>query len=172
MIKNILIEGIDGGGKSTLAKELKNRLGWDHKALGHRGGDQFDRYLSEYAQCSQTVIERGHISEVVYSQIFGRTQPFTPLQQTILNSIICEQMIIIYAAPNLELAKSRLHDRPGVHQVVNVAQLEKMIGYFDEFIAKLPSSSRIATYRGQNWDELEQLVAAIKAELSHDSIRT
>ena len=48
-ITKIIIEGPDCSGKSTVVERIKNMLRWDSKSLHHQPGNQFKRYLKEYA---------------------------------------------------------------------------------------------------------------------------
>ena len=66
-IIRIIVEGPDCSGKSTLVNRTKNDLRWDSKSLHHKEGNQFLRYLKEYAFSEQIVLDRSHFSEEVYS---------------------------------------------------------------------------------------------------------
>jgi len=82
---NVFIEGPNGSGKSMLADYVKNLLKYDQLNLGHRDGDQFVRYLSEYGR-QRTVFCRAHWSEAVYSDLFERSEPFTESEYLTLDS--------------------------------------------------------------------------------------
>lgn len=77
----IILEGPDGGGKSTLLDVLGKRYGW---ATRHSGGPILDhanylyRYNSLMLSPNQVILDRCmFISEAVYAPIFGRELPPT-----------------------------------------------------------------------------------------------
>jgi thymidylate kinase len=152
----VLIEGADCAGKSTLAKELKNHLSYDLIALSHRPGDQHERYRHFY-ELEGVVFERGHVSEMVYSRLFGRPAPFSELERRDLDTIVAGRMLVIHAHPELALARSRYRARDGVLQPTALSELGQTI---DLFAAELTSSHfplRIA-YGSSDLDELAAVV--------------
>ncbi len=163
MVRNILIEGVDCGGKSTLAKELKNRLNWDAAALTHKPGWQFERYLSAYATQPQTIFERGHVSEQVYSEVFNRDSPFSPTERGVLDGIVAETMLVILAIPDSDLARKRYGERNGVLQVIAAEQLSDTNSRFAAYSGRYPNT---IIYQSKDWDELERLVARVQRILS------
>lgn len=166
MIAGILIEGIDGAGKSTLAKELSNRLGWDSMKLGHKDGSQFDRYLIAYATAHNLVIERGHLSELVYSEIFGRTIPFKGRQCEILKQILAERFLVIWANPLERTAIQRCARRDShTLQVVDNNAIRSGRKYFMQQVSRLRSEN-VFEYRSADLDELENLLQRVKQRLS------
>ena len=82
--KRIIVEGPDCSGKSTVVHRIKNALRWDSKSLHHKGGDQFSRYLREYANNDCIVFDRSHFSEIVYSKLWRNGSPFTEIESNIL----------------------------------------------------------------------------------------
>ena len=86
-LKRIIVEGPDCSGKSTLVDTLKNRLLWDAKSLHHKEGNQFQRYLKEYALGEEVVFNRAHFSENVYSKLWRGGSPFLEKEKEILNDL-------------------------------------------------------------------------------------
>jgi PAS domain-containing protein len=164
VIRNILIEGIDRAGKSTLAKELKNRLAWDARFLGHREGEQYTRYLHEYAALERTVIERGHISEAVYSRLFARDDPFTATTEAVLDGVIATTMLIVYADPSLEDVAGRMRERT-LQATINAAEIVAGKDAFAHWFAGHDYGGRVLTYHSRDWDELRALVDTIAARV-------
>lgn len=160
MLRSILIEGIDCAGKSTLTKELKNHLGWDAKHLVHKNTpSQFERYFLEYATGYHTIFERGHISELVYSHLFGRDLPFTADELRLLDDVVDRTAICILCLPDTQTALARYRERKGVLQIVN----PELITKGDVLFAQFKNHYRHTfIYRSQNWEELTELIAAIK----------
>lgn len=119
---NVVVEGIDRAGKSTLVRELKNALGWDARFLGHRPGEQYLRYLRGYATTDRMVIERGHVSEAVYSYLFGRPEPFEPAQLRVLDGVLATTAIVVFADPDLDDVAARYEQRT-LRQTVTPEQI-------------------------------------------------
>ncbi len=95
---NVIIEGPNGSGKSSLADYVKNLLRYDQMNLAHRDGDQFRRYMSEYGR-SSTVFCRAHWSEVVYSKLFGRAEPFTYDEYDCLTTAANLRSVVVLCLP-------------------------------------------------------------------------
>jgi len=79
----ILIEGVDGTGKTTLARTLQQVS--SHRALFHAGPPQTASAFREYvrplelANDGWTIIcDRWHLGEMVWPTIFGRESMYTP----------------------------------------------------------------------------------------------
>jgi thymidylate kinase len=132
-IKRILVEGPDCSGKSTLVERLKNRLHWDAKSLHHKPGDQFERYLKEYALADNIIFDRGHISEYVYSVLWRGGEPFKAWQYSILDHIIGDGGMIIFCNPSLALMKKRYAERTYPQQI-KPCELEKSKHLFESYL--------------------------------------
>ncbi len=166
MVMNILIEGIDCAGKSTLAKELKNALGWDTRSLHHGKGNQFLRYLKEYASTDCTIFERGHVSEIVYGKLFKRKNPFTKSEEKILNAIIGETGIIISCIPPLGLALERYRSRKHVRQIVKEKEIIAGRKIFMEYFHK-NRDWRLIRYYSKSFAELDSVIRKVKLILKN-----
>jgi tRNA A37 N6-isopentenylltransferase MiaA len=82
----ILIEGTDGTGKTTLARELAAQAG-SRTAVFHAGAPENKAYLNEYilpltiASDGWTCIcDRWHLGEPVWAKVFGR-KPILTVEQ-------------------------------------------------------------------------------------------
>lgn len=159
---NILIEGMDCAGKSTLAKELKNKLRWDMKCLGHREGDQFGRYLKEYSTV-ETVLERGHISEDVYSPIFKRETPFTAPQKDTLDNILRERFLIVMCIPDLETAEKRYKARGNMFQPLPFEDMRRAHVLFENYMKRFENDKRLFIYRSSDVNELKNIIETLKS---------
>ena len=131
MIKKILIEGPDCSGKSTLVNRLKNLLKWDAKSLHHLPGEQYPRYLKEYALNDFTIIDRGHISEHVYSCLWRNGGPFSNLEKEILDNVIYKSFLTIFCCPELEIMEKRYSER-SYKQQIKLSELESSRKLFIE----------------------------------------
>lgn len=104
-LRGIIVEGPDGGGKSSLVKRLQSELGggWDSLHLSHKDGDQFKRYYRVYLDADRVLIDRGHFSETVYSHLRGRARPFAPWEQEQLDRMARKEFLTILclASPSI-----------------------------------------------------------------------
>jgi len=157
MIKRIIIEGPDCSGKSTVVERIKNMLHWDSKSLHHIEGDQFERYLKEYANNLNTVFDRSHISEIVYSILWNRANPFSPDEQKMLNDICNNKVLIIFVCPDIEVIKSRYLNRK-FEQQISFNELEKSREIFIEVMGKLP----FLLYQSKDYEELDSLLKSVR----------
>lgn len=169
MIRNILVEGPDCAGKSTLVKELKNHLGWDSLALTHKEGPQYERYVNYYAVSSQTIFERGHLSEVIYSELFDRPRPFSPRQLRILNWMLAENILVVLADAPDPLLLRRYHARSHTRQIVDPITLIQAAKAFRRWPQKLPKSTKIIGYSSTTYQSLEQLVKRLRQCIEADN---
>ncbi len=159
-MKKILIEGPDCSGKSTLVERLKNTLRWDAKHLHHQKGNQFERYLSQYATNNRTILDRGHISEAVYGQLWRGGNPFSKNQYKILNSILKEFSFVIFTCPTISVLKKRYQERD-FDQQIKLEELEKS----KELFAKEMKDINHLKYYSKDFLELNRLIEIIEKEL-------
>ena len=157
--EQILVEGPDCAGKSTLINRLKNELCFDAKSLHHRDGCQFSRYLKEYAAQTKIIFDRGHISEVVYSTLWRGGNPFNIDESTVLNSIVRLQMITILALPDISSLRDRYLSR-AYPQKISLAELETGSHLFEDYFQSHQMTPTIV-YCSKNVEELESVVKKV-----------
>ena len=73
----LILEGPDCAGKSTMAKELAERLQRDIIKSTYYGPNTYDDYITRLA-CDHVVIDRCWISELIYAKYFGRNPKIHP----------------------------------------------------------------------------------------------
>ena len=158
--RNILVEGPDCSGKSKVVERLKNTLKWDSKSLHHKEGNQFLRYLKEYANAEQIVFDRGHISEGVYSCLWRGGVPFSIGEKKILDDLIKNGFLLIFACPSIEVLKKRYLER-SFKQQIKIEELEKSRKLFIENLADFSP----IIYFSDNLQELDSLIELIRGKL-------
>jgi thymidylate kinase len=105
----ILLEGANGSGKSTLAKLLKiNMVGWSIKTLDYRDTDHFMRYLQAYSLHKETIFDRGHLSEVVYANLFRNGHSFSEQELYLLDEYTARKGTVLFCNPPLAIIKERV----------------------------------------------------------------
>lgn len=138
---NIFIEGPNGSGKSMLTDYVKNLLKYDQVNLGHRDGDQFVRYLSEYGR-QRTVFCRAHWSEAVYSDLFGRINPFTSDEIVCLNKAASLRGVVVLCLPDsADVLRQRYQERQKLEGMAQVTvekyeQLGREWELWEQWLAK------------------------------------
>jgi len=160
MKTQILVEGPDCSGKTTLVERLKNELHWDAKALHHLEGNQFQRYLREYALQEKVIFNRGHYSEIAYGQLWRGGNPFSLREQNILDEICQQNMIIIFAAPPLEVLQQRYRQRNFPQQI----KYEELGMVRDNFCRLMQHSPHLL-YQSSSYQELQSLLEHAVKEL-------
>ncbi len=152
-ITQILVEGPDCSGKTTLVERLKNELRWDAKSLHHLEGNQFKRYLKEYALQEKVIFNRSHYSEIAYGKLWRGGNPFSVGEQQILDQLCCQNMLIIFACPTLEILQQRYSHR-NFSQQLKYEELGVIRQYFCEMMQDLPN----LLYQSGSYDELQSLI--------------
>lgn len=97
-LRGIVFEGTDCSGKTRLIKHVKARLagqGWDVLQMGHRSGDQFQRYFKVYSSADRLLLDRGHVSEVVYGELAQRPGRLAAAERIVLDNILRREFITV-----------------------------------------------------------------------------
>ena len=156
MKTQILVEGPDCSGKTTLVERLKNELHWDAKSLHHLEGNQFKRYLREYALQENIIFNRGHYSEIAYGQLWRGGNHFSKEERKILDGLSNENMIIVFASPPLEILQQRYQQR-NFPQQIKYEELETIQNYFCELMNDISH----LLYQSASPAELQSLIQDI-----------
>jgi thymidylate kinase len=156
-ITKIIIEGPDCSGKSTVVDRVKNMLRWDSKSLHHKPGNQFQRYLKEYALNNNIVFDRSHFSEIVYSILWREGNPFSKKENHILDEICSHNTLIIFTCPPLHTLRERYSNR-NFKQQIKLQELEKSRKLF---IKTLKNTHHIL-YLSNDYYELDNLLKKVK----------
>jgi len=163
-IRFVVIEGNDASGKSTLAAELRSTWraqGWDTKHLGHRPGEQFHRYLREYASADRLIFNRAHVSELVYGRCLRGASPFSETQLFILDRLVQECGLIVYCCPTVEEIQTRLSKRNRTElfpsEPVDVSLLRQVSEEYETVF----TGTCVIRYNPRSAVELDQLIAEL-----------
>lgn len=71
IIKNIIVEGCDGTGKTTLCKRLAERYGFDVVHVTSKDPNDFDFYRQTMRK-SNVVYDRHFLGELIYPKVYDR----------------------------------------------------------------------------------------------------
>lgn len=123
MKRIILLEGADGGGKSTLAAELARRLDGP-TIVAHHGPyvgetDIWRRYLESmlpaYADLAHVIFDRCWVSEPIYGAAFrDGTNRIAPWQRRMLERVALGRGVtLVYCRPPATVAEAKFAERLG-----------------------------------------------------------
>lgn len=70
-VKNIVIEGCDGTGKTTLCKKLAEKYGWDTVHVTSKDPNDFDFYKQTLRK-TNVIYDRHFLGEMIYPKIYNR----------------------------------------------------------------------------------------------------
>lgn len=158
--RNILLEGTDRGGKSTLAQRLSEDLGLDVIKLRHQPGAQFERYLGYYQHANRAVFDRGHISEELYGPIYGRPPSFSAEERRKLDHLVNKTCLVIFCLPNLEDAKQRLKKQiKAGEEVITLKDLTHSRQAFEKVLTRFPQH---LIHCSGPWEEQDKLIQRVK----------
>lgn len=137
---NVVIEGIDGAGKTRLAKFISSQLSIDYvdrDSLGcgpptsHK--DIIDR-LERYLQVDGGVFDR---HTAISQPIYGTLRDDEPLPEALIHAFYAQKPVIIYARcidDGLEAHKPDADEDPG-HLKSLAANYEKLLAMYDKWAA-------------------------------------
>ena len=115
----LILEGPDCAGKSTMAKELAERLKLDIIKSTYYGPKNISAYRERLA-CQDVVIDRCWISEVIYSKYFVHRSEVDDFTDRMLCDICVKQNIpIVVMLPPIDVIIQRMIERgDGFYSVV------------------------------------------------------
>ncbi len=126
---NIIIEGPDGVGKSTLVKKLKEYYNIDSIRLSYKDPKDYNFY-SRILEKTDCIFDRQFISEIVYSPIFGRVCQLNNIEiKNLLNKTKALKIPIFILNTETPELLNRLITRGGEHQVI-IDNIEKIQNEF------------------------------------------
>lgn len=158
----VLVEGVECAGKTTLIRALRERLDWDCKALSHRPAHQFDRFMGEYLLGRDVVFNRGHYSELVYSRLWGREEPFSTAERAVLTDYASRHFLVVHCTADLDTLRLR-YERRGYAQRARSSELARILELFEETFAAVPH----LRYASNDADALAAVVERLASRLTN-----
>jgi hypothetical protein len=166
-MKSVVLEGITSSGKTELVSSLKAELkrcgGFDVKELTHmESGDQYGRYLREYATQERVLFHRSHVSEHVLGRILRGNSPFSEHELATLNAIIASRFLcVLTEPPSFQTFLERVAKRPG-KEVFGEDTYNEVVESFRKSFEQLPHLHYISSSFGH----LEATRDALLAKLT------
>ena len=125
---NIILEGPDAIGKSTLAEKLKNKYGMSIVNSTSKTRNDFYYHIDLLDYRENTVFDRFHVGEMVYPEIYGREcklslDDFISINKRIVDN---HDMIIIFYTSDINILKERLIERGELNYLEEIEQQNKL----------------------------------------------
>lgn len=110
---NIILEGIDAAGKTTLAKKLKNKYNMNIINSTSKTRNDLGYHLDLLDYQKNIVFDRFHFGEVIYPIIYNRDGKLTEEEFHQINRRIIDNndLLIIFVCSNMSIINKRLIDR-------------------------------------------------------------
>lgn len=158
----IVIEGPDKTGKTTLAKAIAKKLGYEYVHFSAPKGSPADEYIDFLLKLKKpTVCDRFHLGELVYGPMFRGKAGITPLELVTIERLMrLKQTILIHAVTNMTLANQRLLVSKD-HEVVDTKQnLAAAEGFAEVF--PHTNAGPVIEYDGSSLDSIRNIIAVLK----------
>lgn len=145
---NVILEGLDAAGKTTLAEKLRDKYGMRilHSTTKTRNDLNYHIDLLDYQQ--NTVFDRFHVGEVVYPQIYGRDPKIADNEFEIIERRIIDNndMFIIFVTSDMSIINERLIARGEENYLAEMDDQNKLFTkYSSEFKSKYPNYKNFYT---------------------------
>ena len=135
---NIIIEGIDGSGKTTLANKLVENYHLNNNIhLTAKTENDFKFHMGLLINNCRTVFDRFHFSEFnVFSPLYGRKTKLTHEEWDLINKQIIENndLFIVMVCSDMSIVDARLVERGELDYIPEVRQQNELfLKACDEF---------------------------------------
>lgn len=176
----IIVEGMDGTGKTTLVQQLAHRLEVKpRKFVGSLGPsdddyrwDLVNRTKLEIAELETTFAKGGSIkrlydrfpliSEAIYGPVLRDRNYFGGLYYPLRSRLLALKTVIIYCRPNREVIQANVHQSP---QMSGVSEhFSKLLDAYDKLFVELtesPVNSYITVF-DYTQDDVQDLIYRIR----------
>ena len=147
-MRNILIEGCDGTGKSTLAKQISERLHARHPTKGflhfHNGvyPSINDALISYQRQIKKThkdkiiIWDRAHISSLVYGLVYHHEIP-TKKDFQFVDALFAEETLLLFCNPTIQTTLNNWYSNIDNELVRNEDQIRTIHSIYEYIIHKV-----------------------------------
>ena len=171
-MNGVVVEGITCSGKTELVSSLKSELkrfgGFDVKELAHVDcGDQYARYLKEYATQERILLHRSHISEYVLGRLLRAHSPFSKNELTTLNKILALRFVcVLVEPPNFKFFLERMaQDKRHVREPYNKDRYTQIIASFRRSFDHIPHLHYISSSFADLQSTKDAIIAKLTLEL-------
>lgn len=111
----ILLEGVDGAGKSTMAKLLQKLTGYEivsgsNFELAEKGADYMFDFLRDLSNRQNIIVDRSWLSNYIYARLYNKNS-MTDEQFEELTRLFDEKSIMIVLTASLDVLVERINTR-------------------------------------------------------------
>lgn len=147
----LILEGPDCAGKSTMAKELAERLSLDIIKSTYYGPKYSTAYVKRL-ECPDVVIDRCWISEVIYSDYFGCDSRVDADTDRLLNDCCIKMRIpIVVMLPPIDVIIQRMRERGDDFYAIVSPNVHAIYKDYEDYCAARP---HIHVFRDYNPSKL------------------
>lgn len=148
---NIILEGPDCAGKSTMANELADFYGLDIIKSTRKGPKTLGTYRERLA-CHNVVIDRCWISDMIYAKYFGKAPMIDDFYDRVLREACTRRHIpIVVMLPPLDVIKRRMSVRGDENYDVVAPNIDSIYKDYEDYCK---SRSDIVVLRDYNPKEI------------------
>ena len=133
---NIIIEGTDATGKSTLAKKLQENFNLTYQHSSSETDNDFDYHFELLDSKENVVLDRFQLGEIIYPIFTPDRESKITLSQAVMLSRMEDTITIILYASDTSILKERLHERGETFSNLNESanSLFKLLGEMFELL--------------------------------------
>ena len=138
MIKNIIIEGTDGTGKSTIADYISKSYDFEYYHSSDKTPNNYNYHFELLSSDHKNVLDRFQIGEIIYPILFGRKSKLSLNQVLMLARTEDTHTLILYSSSE-EFLYNRLKNRgdddiDNIEYVYQANKLFKLVGEFFDIL--------------------------------------
>ena len=153
---NIILEGPDGIGKSTLAYYIVNKYGFEYS---HFPSADYNTHINALYK-DNTVFDRFHIGELVYPEIYSRVPKlnFDEANKIMRAIVDNNDIFIIFITSDTSILKERLKERGELNYLDEIDQQNELFIKY--------------AYIFQAWEYKNFYIVDIAKEIAYDNLYT
>jgi len=109
----VILEGVDASGKSTLASKLIKDYDLSMIHSGGKAANDLTYYTNLLTRLDNVILDRAHISEVVFSKIYNRPERLSFDDVMAINKMIVDNndILVIMFSSDLDILRQRFIQR-------------------------------------------------------------
>lgn len=138
-IKRITLDGVDCSGKSTLAKQLSKKYGFEivqgsSFEIASKGQQEMFEYMKNLFTRENVIIDRTHYSNIVYGTLFDKIL-LSKEQSDQLTSLLNKDTMNFFLLPSENFVKQNLLDRGD--EYINLSDVNNIIVFYEKIYEKI-----------------------------------